>query len=526
VKFYDEGVPGSLEYPEQAIPWILQARAEQVPEHIALIQGDRRMTYRQLFEHAERLARELVREGLESGERVAICFPNQIEFVISFYAVLLAGGVVAALNPTFPPRELKFQIEIVRPRILITGPGSAEKIWQAKLETLFKKVFIAREDAEFHIDAVDGNRMIVRQEGQTADKPALPKLSANAPAILQFSGGTTGLPKAAVGLHRNVVANVIQFSRWLTPLNTGDEVFLAVVPLYHVYGMVIALNVALFMGAKVILVNDPRDVQAIVNAISAHRVTAFPGVPSLFHAISQYLTNNPGISLSSIKACISGSAPLPLTVKAKFEELTGARLVEGYGLSEAPTATHCNPFMGQNKSGSIGLPLPDVECRVVDIACGKNLLPAGEEGELLIRGPQIMQGYFEQEVETSIALADGWLHTGDIVRMDNDGYFYIVGRKKEMIKVGGLQVWPGEVEEVVRQMPGVLECAARGVEDEYLGEVVKVWVVASPGAAIDLEQMREFCQEHLASYKIPRHLQLLEQLPRSAVGKVLKYQLI
>ncbi len=525
LKFYDDEVPPNLEYPDQPIPWILRSGVERYPEHIALIQGERRLTYRQLLEHSDSLARRLILGGLRRGERVAICFSNQIEFVIAFYAVLLAGGVVAALNPTFPARELKFQVDIVQPWALITAAAHIEKFRQAGLDTHFRKVFVAAEDGSLQFSENGHSFTQGEKLKDIAPADSLPRLSAHDPAILQFSGGTTGLPKAAVGLHRNVVANVIQFSRWLTPLKSGNEVFLAAVPLYHVYGMVIALNVALRMGATIVLAEDPRDVRALGTMINQHRVTAFPGVPSMFHSLNQYLSENPGLSLPFLKACISGSAPLPLLVKSRFEQLTGARLVEGYGLSEAPTATHCNPFMGQNKNGSIGLPLPDVDCKVVDLATGRKVLAAGEEGELLICGPQIMQGYFQQDAETRTALEGGWLHTGDIARMDESGFFYIVGRKKEMIKVGGLQVWPAEVEEVVRQIPSVVDCAVKGVEDEYSGEVVKVWVVAKPGITIDLEQVRGFCLERLAVYKVPRQLQLIDQLPRSAVGKVLKYQL-
>jgi long-chain acyl-CoA synthetase len=344
--------------------------------------------------------------------------------------------------------------------------------------------------------------------------------------VLQFSGGTTGLPKAAVGLHKNIVANVVQFSTWLTPLKQGIEKFLTVIPLFHVYGMVIGLNVGIAMGATIILISDPRNIEMILQTANRERVTCFPGVPSIYHAINQaYSTIDPMVDLTSIKACISGSASLPLKTKEEFEKLTGGRLVEGYGLSEAPTATHCNPLQNQNRPGSIGLPLPDVECRIVSIEDSDTELQANRQGELLIRGPQIMSGYFEQEEESKSTLKDGWLHTGDIAQMDDDGFFYIVGRKKEMIKVGGLQVWPAEVENVIYQMPGILECAVTGEPDEELGEKVKLWVVLEQGALIDLQIIKDFCKDKLAGYKIPRELHILNTLPRSPVGKVLKYKL-
>ena len=334
------------------------------------------------------------------------------------------------------------------------------------------------------------------------------------------------MPKAAVGLHRNVAANVLQFSKWLTGLKIGEEVFLTAIPLFHVYGMVIGLNVAIAMASKIVLVDNPGDIDSLLKTIENHKVSVFPGVPSLFTAINNNLANtNNKPTLMSLQVCISGSAPLPHNTRVTFERFTGAKLVEGYGLSEAPTATHCNPVQGENRDGSIGLPLPDVDCQIVSLENASIAAPEGEIGELLIKGPQIMSCYFQQEGESAIALKSGWLQTGDIARMDEDGYFYIIGRKKDLIKVGGLQVWPNEVEEVLREIPGVKECAVTGISDDFYGEIVKAWLVLEPGSSISLESIKELCEEKLANYKIPRNVEIISDLPRSAVGKVLRYKL-
>jgi long-chain acyl-CoA synthetase len=523
---YDPDVPHHLEYPSFTLIEILKNSTLEFPQKIALIQDNRRISYKQLYEQSRSLAFSFINEGLQIGDRVAICLPNQIEFVIAFYATLLAGGVVSALNPTYPVRELKFQVDIAQPKFLVSKSKMTEKIRELNYLFPLKRIFLSIDDDQFTFNLLnqDGTFGCVKEKNW--QKKDLPVLAPDKKAVLQFSGGTTGIPKAAIGLHRNIVANVIQFSNWLSPLQRGEEVFLAAIPLFHVYGMVIGLNVAFQVGAAVVLVEDPRDIKALVETIQRERVSVFPGVPSLFNAINQYLvTDTNKTSLSSLKACISGSAPLSREIKNKFEKLSGAKLVEGYGLSEAPTATHCNPIHGENKVGSIGLPLPDVDCKIVDIETSSKEVEPGEIGELLLKGPQVMKGYFNQIPESEAALESGWLHTGDIARMDEDGYFYIVGRRKELIKVGGLQVWPNEVEEVIRQIPGVVECAVTGIADHNSGEIVKVWAVIDSLAEVNLSLIQKYCENKLAYYKIPRCFERIDVLPRSAVGKVLKYKL-
>jgi long-chain acyl-CoA synthetase len=355
----------------------------------------------------------------------------------------------------------------------------------------------------------------------------LPAVGPDAVAILQYTGGTTGIAKGAVALHRNLVANVLQFKAWMTRLEEERETFLLALPAYHIYGMVCGMLLGMALRASVVLLPDPRAIDALLAAIQAHHVSYFPAVPTLYNAINNHPRVSAGqVDLTSIKACISGSAPLMRSTKERFESLTGGRIVEGYGLSEAPTATHCNPLLGEQRLGSIGLPLPDVDARLVDPQDGSTDLPPGQPGELIIRSPQVMRGYHNMPEETRIALQNGWLHTGDIARMDSDGYFYLVDRKKELIKPGGMEVWPREVEEAIAAHPKVLEAAVAGIPDPYRGETVKAWIVLRPGEALTVSEVQGWCRERLAPFKVPTHIEFRDHLPKSAVGKVLKRELL
>ncbi len=523
---YDSNVKTSLTYPNISMPTFFANLVEKFSYKIAIIQGNRQISYSQLFKKSLYLAREFIEDGLKPGDRVAICLYNQIEFVISFYATLIAGGVVAAVNPTYPAREIKFQFDIASPKIFIGNRKNLTVIQEIISQSDVEKIYLCDESRDFSIQRTDEDESKKKQTKNLGDF-IIPEIEPDQVAILQFSGGTTGISKAAVGLHRNVIANIFQFSEWLSPVLQENEVFLTAVPLFHVYGMVIGLNVALNLGATIVLADGVKEIEGLVDLISKHQVSVFPGVPTMFTAFNRYLDSTGKTSqLASLKVCISGSAPLPMKVKSKFEEFSRSHLVEGYGLSEAPTATHCNPVGKGNRDGSIGLPLPDVDCRILELETGRVSLAPGSTGELLIRGPQVMQGYFGNEKETAETLAGGWLHTGDIAYMDKDGYFYLVGRKKELIKVGGLQVWPNEIEAVLRSMPEIKEVAVTGIPDEFYGEVPKAWIVLEDGTSLDSQAVRGFCENKIADYKMPKKISIIDELPKSAVGKVLKYKLI
>jgi long-chain acyl-CoA synthetase len=358
------------------------------------------------------------------------------------------------------------------------------------------------------------------------DRPKI-EISPNDVALFQYSGGTTGISKGAIASHSNLVANAMQIRSWFVNAKEGEEVCLMAIPLFHVYGMVAGMLFSILSGASMVMVPNPRDLNDLLDNIQKYKATIFPGVPTLYNAIN----NNPDVlagkyNLSTVKACISGSAPLLRDTKEKFEALTGGVVFEGYGLSEAPTATHCNPLLGENRPGSIGLPLPDVDARIINLDDEVTVIPTGEVGELVIKGPQVFMGYHNMTTETSNALRDGWLYTGDIARMDEDGYFYIVDRKKELIKPGGYQVWPREVEEVIASNPFVLDVGVAGIPDPYRGETVKAWVVVKPGENLSEQEVKDWCKERLAKYKVPTEVEFRSELPKTTVGKILRRELV
>jgi len=523
---YDPEVLPNLFYPALSVPGLLINSARDFPEKVALVHGNKSITYGQLLSESQQVGITLINSGLTSGDRVALCMHNSFEFVVGYYGILLAGGVVAALNPIYPVRELEMQIGITKPKFIICTTTSVEKLNLLENSNCLILVFREHEHSTAKLFLLQDSQLGISKDDNERANINLPGVLPSQSAVLQFSGGTTGVPKAAVGLHRNIVANVMQFSNWLTGLRKGEEIFLTAIPLYHVYGMVIGLNVGINLAATILLIDNPGDTGSLIQIGEKHKVTVFPGVPALFNQINKFMIeNNRQKGLTTLKVCISGSAPLPAKTKDTFERLTRSRLVEGYGLSEAPTATHCNPIKGENRTGSIGLPLPDVDCKIISLEENGVSVKPGQIGELAISGPQIMDGYLESEEETKLVLESGWLHTGDIARMDEDGYFYIIGRKKELIKVGGLQVWPNEIEEVIRQIPGINDCAAKGIPDDELGEVVKVWVVAGNNVNITLDIIQRYCADKLAAYKIPKQLAIIDALPRSFIGKLLRYRL-
>ena len=339
-------------------------------------------------------------------------------------------------------------------------------------------------------------------------------------AVFQYTGGTTGLAKAAMLTHKNLVANVLQLNAWVPNLEKGKEVVMCVLPFFHVYGMTVGMNIGIYLGATLIL--EPKfEVERVVKLIKKYKVTLFPGVPTIYVAINKYASEKK-VNLSSVKFCLSGGAPLPVEVAEEFERITGGKVREGYGLSESSPVTHANLAYGEPRKGSIGLPLPDTLAKIIDVNTGEEV-PIGETGELCIKGPQVMKGYWNRPEETEMALdKDGWLHTGDIAKMDEDGYFYIVDRKKDMIIAGGYNIYPREVEEVLYQHPKVQEAAVIGVPDEYRGETVKAFIVLKEGCEASAEEIIEFCKKHLATYKVPKLIEFVDDLPKSAVGKVLR----
>ncbi len=545
-KNYDPEVPVSLTYPDQPVTYFLKEAVRKYPDQPCTIFQGNTITYQEMDVLSDKLAIGLKNLGIEKGDRVGLVLPNSPQFIMGFYGILKAGAVVVAINPSYRIRELKYQFEDSGVKVLVGLRNLREILEEAQsacgiecliltdledadeLPGLLKENSISREKLREKASCSDGQTELIPFLRASFELDTeLPELSSEDVAIFQYSGGTTGVSKAAIGLHRNLIANTIQFSRWLVGLEEGKEVVLAAIPLFHVYGMVIAMNMGIAIGASLVLIPNPRDITDVLENIQHYKATLFPGVPNMYGTINRYPDVLAGkYDLRSIKGCISGSAPLLEETRETFERLTGGKLLEGYGLSEAPTATHCNPMLGENRSGSIGLPLPDIDCRIVDLETGEVELAEGEIGELIIKGPTIMKGYHNMPDQTDLTLRDGWLYTGDIAWMDSDGYFYLVDRKKDLMKIGGLQVWPREVEEVIALHPKVLEVGVAGVTDPERGERVKAWIVPKPGETLTLKEVKSWCRERIAPYKAPTLIAFLDKLPRTTVGKVLRRELV
>ena len=538
IKNYDAHVPPTLNYPQISIVDLLNNSTKNFPDNTCLIYEDLEFSYSDVGYLSDRLASGLIHLGVKPGVRVGIVLPNIPQFITAYFGILKAGAIVVAINPQYRLREIVEMVNSSQVETIFCLSEKFHEIIEVKEKSCLKKIIKCQiEDLTWLKDFQPLQKKIEKTVNQDQfdfsdlflaeiEKDKFPSVLPEHPAVFQFTGGTTGTPKAAIGLHRNLVANTRQFISWCD-LKAGKETVLAVIPLYHVYGMVLALCLGIALGAKIILNSNPKEIEKILRSIEKHQVSFFPGVPSLYYAINQ----NPEVQklrygLNSIKACISGSAPLHPEIKTTFELLSGGKLMEGYGLSEAPTATHCNPLYGENRTGSIGLPLPDVDCQIVDIKDNKKPVRIGEIGELIIKGPQVMLGYHNDGLETNQTLQNGWLHTGDIVRMDEDGYFYIVDRKKSLIKVSGFQVWPNEIEQVLGSHPAIKEAGVGGVPDKEQGEKVIAWVVVKPGEKTDAKGLKEWCRIYLAAYKIPSEIFFVEEIPKTSVGKILRRELI
>lgn len=535
---YDQGIPKNLTYPNISLVDLFRSQVEARGREPLILWESQQYSYRQVEMLTNKLRDGLLAIGCLPGDRIGLILPNIPAFVISFLAIIKMGGVVVALNPSYQERELEFHLKDAGVTSVIAIDTVLSRLEAIKDAIALEKIILVYPQQKF--STFDQPTRAVRYENRTGegimdlkDLLALSgtivpeeKINPNTPAIIQYSGGTTGIPKGAIGTHRNILANVIQFSSWLL-LDQSPFRILTAIPLFHVYGMVLSFWLAIKLGTAMVMVHQPGDIDSLFKAVRKHKPGIFPCVPSLYGAIlrSPELENYAS-DLKALKVCISGSAPLSAETKQKFEEYIDGRLVEGFGLSEAPTATHCNPVKGKNITGSIGMPLPDVDCKVVDIDNPKLEKATGEIGELLLRGPQVMIGYHQRTDENKEIFLEGWLRTGDIVRMDDDGYFYIVGRKKDLIKVGGLQVWPAEIEEVISAIGGISEVVVAGVEDDLMGEIPIAWVVPAGKTQLEEESILAFCSRSLARYKLPREVILVEKIPRSTVGKVLRRVLV
>ena len=555
IQHYEPGVPAHLEIPDQPLTWLLERTASRYPDHTALIYFGRRLSYEELARQAQRFALTLQRLGVSRGDRVAIALPNIPQYPIAFYGALLAGAVVVQTNPLYTEREMQHQLADAGARVLVMLDTFYPVVRAVRQQTALEHIILTspadwmppmlhalyplsqrrtrspeppltrkelRADHTLHIM----HTLLESHSGEDggAFTPLVP-VQASDLAVLQYTGGTTGLAKGAMLSHRNLLANAMQTRAWVAQTREGEEVMLSVAPFFHSYGLTVGMNFPILAAASMVLI--PRfKPKEVVQAIRRYHPTLFPGIPTMYLAVMRAAGTHPE-ALRSIKYCISGAAPLPAQVRSEFETLTGGRLVEGYGLSEASPVTHCNPLTDECRTGTIGLPFPDVEAAILDQQTGEPV-PIGEEGELVVRGPNIMQGYWQRPEETRQVFHDGWLRTGDLGTRDADGYFSIVERAKDVIIASGLKVYPREVEEVLFAHPAVAEAAVAGAPDAYRGETVAAFVVLKAGIAASEETRQEllqYCRQELAAYKVPTILEFRASLPKSLIGKVIRREL-
>lgn len=557
---YEEGVPAHIEIPDVLVPHNLIRSAEIHPDHTALIYGnvvaplgnrllDAKMSYRRLLDLTTRFAASLQQAGVRKGDRVVVHLPNCPQFIIAYYATLMVGGIVVPSNPEYVARELSHQVNDCGAETIITLSLTYPLVKRIRAQTPLRQVIVTnvkeyfpwplralftlfKERKEGHYQRISGHAGAFWFQdllGRAPSQPLPVDVDPQDTAVLMYTGGTTGTIKGAQLTHRNIQANTAQIRAWFPDMYEGQETILAALPFYHSYGMTTCMNLGIRTRTTLLLIVNPRVLIHILTSIERHRPTFYPGVPAFYASINEHPRVNQH-DLSAIKACISGAAPLPPEVQRRFEALTGGRLVEGYGLSEATPVTHVNPVFGENRIGTIGLPLCNTEAKIVDIETGTRALPPGEDGELIVRGPQVMKGYWHMPTETANVLRDGWLYTGDIARMDRDGYFQIVERKKQLIlSAGGHNVYPREIEAVLGQHPNVSACAAVGIPHAGKGERVKVFVVLKENMGADQADAADiiaFCRERLAPYKVPKVVEFRDQLPTTALGKVMRHALI
>ena len=542
-KSYDPGVPHDIELPSKTLPRFLEEAARKWPSVVAVKFMGRKLTFSELDRAAGNFAAALAGLGLQPGSRVALHLPNCPQYVIAFYGTLRAGCIVTPCNPLYVERELAHQLNDSGAEAIITLSRFYPLVNKIKEKTGLKEIIVtnikdylpgflktlytlAKEKKEGdRVRLESGHRRLLDLLKQFASHP-VPEIEDDLekPACYMYTGGTTGVSKGAILTHRNILANALQVKSWVNDFQEGREIILGALPFFHSYGMSTALNLALVGGGTLIPVPQFK-VKEILKLIHKEKPTLFPGVPTMYVAIN----NDPDVQkydLSSIKVCISGAAPLPVEVQKQFEALTGGRLREGYGLTETSPVTHCNPIYGSNKAGSIGVPFPGTVAKIVDIDDPSKEMPVGERGQLAVKGPQVMRGYLNRDEETAAIFHDGYILTGDIAMMDEDGYFYIVDRKKDMVIAGGYNIFPREIEEVLYGHEKIREACVAGVPHGYRGETIKAYIVLKDGVAMTEEEVIDYCKENLAKYKVPKIVEFREELPKTMVGKILRRMLV
>ncbi|MEC1180474.1 long-chain-fatty-acid--CoA ligase [Metasolibacillus meyeri] len=544
LKKYPEEIPHEIELPTMPVQQFLTEAYNVYPDKVAVHFMGKELTYKELYESALKFANYLRSLGVEKGDRVAVMLPNCPQAVIAYYGTMYAGGIVVQTNPLYTERELQYQMADSGAKVLLVMDILYPRAMKIMKETALENVivtgikdylpfpknlvypFIQKKQYGFSVKVEHSgtNHLFTHIMQSSSPQPIDLDFDFEQDlALLQYTGGTTGSPKGVMLTHKNLIANTKMCDAWMYKSEEGNESILGILPFFHVYGMTTVLILAVMMKGKMVLL--PKfDVEQALKTIDKQKPTLFPGAPTMYIG----LLNHPGIGnydLSSIKACLSGSAPLPVDIQEKFERITGGKLVEGYGLTETSPVTHANFIWHDRITGSIGVPWPNTDAIVLR-GGDYEPLPPGEIGEIAVKGPQVMKGYWNRPEETAMSFYDGWFLTGDLGYMDENGYFYVVDRKKDMIIAGGFNIYPREVEEVLYEHEAVQECVVAGIPDPYRGETVKAYIVLKEGHSVTEEQLNEFCRKNLASFKVPRHYEFRKELPKTAVGKILRRTLI
>lgn len=544
LKNYPAEIPHEIDIPKIPLHQFLTDAYKANPERVAIHFMGKELTYKELYESALKFANYLQILGVEKGDRIAVMLPNCPQSVIAYYGILYAGGVVVQTNPLYTERELQYQMADSGAKIILSLDILYPRITKILKETQIENIiitgikdylpfpknlvypFIQKKQYGFSVKVEHSgiNHLFVEiMRSAPLKEITVPFDFEEDLALLQYTGGTTGFPKGVMLTHKNLIANAMMCNAWLYKCEDGQEVILGILPFFHVYGMTTVLILSVMTKNKMVLM--PKfDVEDTLKTIDKQKPTLFPGAPTIYIG----LLNHPDIgkyNLSSIKACLSGSAPLPVEIQERFETITGGKLVEGYGLTETSPVTHANFIWGERVSGSVGIPWPNTDS--VILRSGEvEILPPGEMGEIAVKGPQVMKGYWNRPEDTAMSFADGWFLTGDLGYMDENGYFYIVDRKKDMIIAGGYNIYPREVEEVLYEHEDIQECVVAGIPDPYRGETVKAYIVLKEGHSVTEKELNDYCRQSLAAYKVPRAYDFRAELPKTAVGKILRRTLV
>jgi long-chain acyl-CoA synthetase len=548
LKGYDEGVPTTLQpYPDRTLLDYLSESSRTWPDRPALLFKGSKISYRQLEEESDSLAAALIAIGVKRGDRVALCLPNCPQFMVAEFATWKAGAIVCPFNPTYSEREMGEALRTTGAETLVVLNRFYDKVKRVQSTTSLKRIIatnikeylppLLRIAYTFLKEKKEGDRISLSSgdyrftdllRGFRRVTPPDTKVSPDDPSVILMSGGTTGTPKGVVGVHRGMVIAGLQLQAWLKPaMDEWTDTIMCPLPLFHVYTNTGLQSLALINHNPIALIPNPREIRDVLKEIIDVRPAFICTVPALLNGIMNHPMARDGkVDFTSIKLCFSGGSALMGETKKRFEELTGGVIVEGYSLTEAQMAVHANPVLGEKKIGSVGLPLPDVEVRIVDTEDGTTRVPQGEVGEVVLRAPQLMQGYWQKPDETREMIRtnerdERLLYTGDLGYQDEDGYLFLVDRKKDLIKTSGYQVWPREIEEVISSHPAVAEVGVVGLPDQMRGEIVKAWIVLRPGKRTTGAELKTFCREKLAPYKVPAKYEFVAELPKTQIGKVL-----